>query len=206
MHSFNSPRPSHSTPSPPGSPLPNLCVDRRPPRRERTAPHCECSRVGTFLDARGCPRGCGDRRMAPWCCTRCGQVQWNQATPSPPRAQRARDFSYVEMHPPFSSLSRFSRIRLRARERRCDFSVAAFPLSNQCWFGYPSPKKSALNFEGGEEFSVQSLIQDIPCFEYPFAPLFNSAPSYDKRSYTVLITIFYNIIKHNYMYDKKYRK
>lgn len=139
MHSFNSPRPSHPLGPPPlplVSPQP-LCVDRRPPRRERTAPHCECSRVGTFIDARGCSRGCGTDVWHRGVVR--GAGRFNETRPHHPfRARSARETSLlrIEMHPPFSSPG--SRVaRLRARGRRCDFSVAAFPRSTNVGLDTP---------------------------------------------------------------------
>lgn len=108
---------THPAQSPPGPP-----PTADPRRRERTAPHCEHSRVGSW----GCAGVAAGLRGPPYGTEVLYAVQAGSMKPGHtiPSAQGARDFSYVEMHPPFSSP--FSR-HVRAREADgCDgVSVAA---------------------------------------------------------------------------------
>lgn len=131
MHSFNSPRPSHTPPPSPQS-------LRRPPTstsRAHRSPHCECSRVGTFVDARGCPRGCGTDVWHRGVVRGAGRFNETRPPPSPPRARLLlrRNASPIQ-------LSRFSRhvcarARMPMRLFRCGVSAA-----RQCSFGNIPPE------------------------------------------------------------------
>lgn len=146
MHSFNSPRPSH--PLGPLSPISASTADPHVASAPlRTANVREWERswmrggvrggAGTDVWHRGVVRGAG---------------RFNETRPHHPL--RARDFSYVEMHPPFSSpgsRGTFVRARTPMRLFRCGVSVV-----RQCSFGYPS-RKSALSFKMEKRNSVRSL-------------------------------------------------
>lgn len=156
MHSFNSPGPVTLSPSP-------LPADRRPPtsRAHRSA-------LRTFAGwDRGCAGVAAGLREPPYGTEVLYAVQAGSMKPGHtiPSAQGARDFSYVEMHPPFSSP--FSRhIRVRESDGCDGVSVAARgdaasqrrPPNVASWYNRNRDPSSWFSREKGFDFPSRETL------------------------------------------------